>query len=99
MDNDYTIAATIRPEWTPIDTPIQLSDICILASREQEFLCGYIASYEQFEYLYFGSFDHRDKLFAVQIKYNNQYYVRVLDKAPEQEFAFRLYKKARQNEA
>ncbi len=99
MDNDYTIAATIRPEWTPIDKPIQLSDICILASRGQEFLCGYKLPYEQFEYLYFGSFNRKDKLFAIQIKHNNQYYVRVLDKKPEQEFAFRLYKKARQNES
>lgn len=96
---DYEIAATISSEWKKIDKPIQLSDICILASRGQEFLCVYIAPYERFEYLYFGSFDCKNKLFAVQTKQDGQYYIRTLDKEPEQEFAFRLYKKARQNES
>ena len=43
-------------EWT-ITEPIKLDDICVLESTGQEFLCSKIIPYEEFEYLYFGSFD------------------------------------------
>ncbi len=96
---EVNIATTIDPEWKPINTPIELNDVCIVSPLEQEFLCVYIAPYEQFEYLYFSSFDFKDTIFAIQINMNGQNYVKILDKKPEKIFALRLYKKARQNES
>lgn len=95
---EYTLAATISPEWKPINSTIKLNDICILASLEQEFFCVYKVPYEQFEYLYLNSFDFKEAVFAIQTKVDNQNYIRVLDQRPEKIFALRLYKKARQNE-
>ena len=95
---DYEITATIGPEWQPIDKPIQVNDVCAIASLKQEYLCGYKTPYEQFEYLFFGNLYSDDLLFAVQTKVNKQYYVRVLNKKPEKVFALRLFKKVRQNE-
>ncbi len=96
---EYTIAATISPEWKPIDSAIKLNDICILASHEQEFFCSYIVPYKRFKYLYFGSFDFKNFVFAAQLEIDGQNYIRVLDKKPEKIFALRLFKKARQNES
>ena len=96
---EYNPIATIGPEWTPIDKPTQLNDVCTLISSDKEFFCGYTVPYEQFEYLYFIDLDSNQFLFAVQIKHNNQNYIRTLNTKPEKIFALRLYKKARQNES
>ena len=96
---DYTITTTVGPEWTPIDKPIQLNDVCALTSPDKKFFCGYTVPYEQFEYLYFVDLNSDQPLFAVQVKHNNQYYIRTLNTKPEKVFALRLYKKARQNES
>ncbi len=56
-------------------------------------MCFQTIPYEQFEYLYFGSFDLEDNLFAVQIKAKDGLsYVKVLTEEPQQRFAFKLYK-------
>ncbi len=99
MDNDYTITATVSPEWRLINATIKLNNICVVSPLEQEFLCVYKAPYEQFEYLYFSSFDFKDTIFAVQTNMNGQNYVKILDKKPEKIFALRLFKKAKQNES
>ena len=92
MDPEEKEKKILHPEWT-ITEPIELDDICILESTEQEFLCSKIIPYEQFEYLYFGSFDFKDILFAVQYKLDGKNYVKVLSEKPQQVFAFNLYKK------
>ena len=96
---ELNITATIDTEWSVIDTPIKLYDVCLIASLKQEYLCGYIVPYEQFEYLYFGGIDSEDKIFAVQTKMNGRNYIKVLDKKPEKIFALRVFKKAMQNES
>ena len=82
----------LKPDWTPAKT-IKVNDICTYQFLDQDFMCFKIIPYEQFEYLYFGSFDYKDTLFAVQIKMNGINYIKVLTEKPQQEFAFRLYKK------
>ena len=81
----------LYPEWT-ISEPIELDNICVLESTGQEFLCSKIIPYKQFEYLYFGSFDFKDILFAVQYKKNDKYYVKVLTGESEQKYAYNVYK-------
>lgn len=81
----------LHPDWT-VTEPIKLDDICVLESTGQAFLCSKIIPYEQFEYLYFGSFDFNDVLFAVQYKRDEENYVKVLTEEPEQEYAFNVYK-------
>lgn len=78
-------------EWS-ITEPIELDDICVLESTEQEYLCSKIIPYEQFEYLYFGSFDLNNVLFAVQYKQDEKNYARVLTEKSEQAYAFNIYK-------
>ena len=95
---DFKITAILYPEWKPIDKPIHINDVCTIIPSERKFLCSYKIPYEQFEYLFFGSLDSEDILFAIQTGTNDQYYARVLDKKAEKIFALRLYKKARQNE-
>ena len=92
MDSEEEQKKILHSEWT-ITEPIELDDICVLESTGQEFLCSKIIPYEQFEYLYFGSFDFKDILFAIQYKENDKNYVRVLTEEPHQIFAFDLYKK------
>ncbi len=94
---ETNIVGTIDSKWRIVNA-IKVNDICIINPLEQEFLCVYKVSYKQFEYLYFSSFDFKDTIFAVQTNMNDQNYVKILDKKPEKIFAFRLYKKARQNE-
>lgn len=91
MDEKEEHKKVLRTEWS-ITEPIELDDICVLESTEQAFLCSKIIPYEQFEYLYFGSFDFNDVLFAVQYKRNGETYVKVLTEEPEQEYAFNVYK-------
>ena len=81
----------LHSEWT-IAEPVKLDDIIILESTGQEYLCSKIIPYEQFEYLYFGSFDFKDILFAVQYKKNDKHYVKVLTGEPEQKYAYNVYK-------
>lgn len=82
----------LHSEWT-IAESVKLDDIFILESTGQEYLCSKIIPYEQFEYLYFGSFDFKDILFAAQYKLDGKNYVKVLSEKPQQVFAFDLYKK------
>lgn len=82
---------TLYSEWT-ITEPIELDDICVLESTGQEFLCSKIIPYGEFEYLYFGSFDFNDILFAIQYKQDGKNYMRVLTDKPEQIYAFDVYK-------
>ena len=96
---ELNITATIDTEWSVIDTPIKLYDVCLIASLKQEYLCGYIVPYEQFEYLYLGSIDDEGKLFAVQTKKDGKTYAKVLTKESDKTFALRIFKKARQNES
>lgn len=91
MDEKNKNKKILYPEWT-IAEPIELDDICVLESTGQEFLCSKIIPYGQFEYLYFGSFDFKDILFAVQYKQDEKTYVRVLTDKPEQVYAFNVYK-------
>lgn len=91
MDSEEKQKKVLYSEWA-ITEPIKLDDICILKSTGQEFLCSKIIPYEQFEYLYFGSFDFKDILFAVQYKMDDQNYTKVLAKKSQQKFAFNLYK-------
>ncbi len=91
MDSEEKQKKVLYSEWA-ITEPIKLDDICILKSTGQEFLCSKIIPYEQFEYLYFGSFDFSDILFAVQYKIDDQNYTKVLTGKQQQEFAFNLYK-------
>jgi hypothetical protein len=91
MDKEEENKKVLCSEWT-ITEPIRIDDICILESTEQEFLCSKIIPYEQFEFLYFGSFDFKDILFAVQYKNNDKYYVKVLTGEPEQKYAYNVYK-------
>lgn len=91
MDKKEENRIVLYPEWK-ISEPIELDDICVLESTGQAFLCSKIIPYEQFEYLYFGSFDFNDVLFAVQYKRNGETYVKVLTEEPEQEYAFNVYK-------
>lgn len=85
----------LHSEWT-ITEPVKLDDIFILESTGQEYLCSKIIPYEQFEYLYFGSFDFKDILFAAQYKLDGNNYVKVLSEKPQQVFAFDLYKKEKE---
>ena len=91
MDSEEKEKKILHSEWM-ITEPIELDDICILESTGQEFLCSKIIPHEQFEYLYFGSFDFKDTLFVVQYKINDANYARVLAEKSYQEFAFNLYK-------
>ena len=94
MDEKKENKKVLHSEWTITD-PIELDDICVLESTGQEFLCSKIIPYEQFEYLYFGSFDFKDILFAVQYKIDNKNYVKVLIEKPEQKYAYNVYKEQR----
>ena len=94
MDEKEENKKVLYLEWT-ITEPIKLDDICVLESTGQEFLCSKIIPYEQFDYLYLGSFDFKEILFAVQYKNNAENYVRVLTKKPEQKYAFAIYKEHR----
>ena len=96
---DYNTIAAIGSEWKTTERSIQIDDVCIVIPLKQEYLCSYKVSYKQFDYLYFGSFDYKKHLFAIQVKQNGQNYVRILDKKSEKIFALRLYKKARQYES
>ena len=91
MDEKEENKKVLYPEWS-ITEPIELDDICVLESTEQEYLCSKIIPYEQFEYLYFGSFDLNNVLFAVQYKQNEKNYARVLTEKSEQAHAFNIYK-------
>ena len=93
MEPEEKQRKVLYSEWT-ITKPIKLDDICVLESTEQEFLCSKIIPYKQFEYLYFGSLDYKDTLFAVQYVSNNNNYVKTLSEKSQQEFAYTLYKKA-----
>lgn len=90
MDNKTGIS--LKLDWTPTEI-IKVNDICVYEPWEQDFMCFKIIPYEQFEYLYFGSFDYKDTLFAVQTELDGVNYVKVLTKKSQQEFAFHLYKK------
>lgn len=94
---DFKKAATISSEWTPINEPIQVYDVCAVVSSKKEFICSYKIPHEQFEYLYFGSLDSNHILFAIQTEVNGQYYIRILNKKPEKVIALRLFKKVRRN--
>lgn len=91
MEPEEKTKKVLHLEWT-ITEPIELDDICILEPTGQEFLCSKIISYEKFKYLYFGSFDFNDVLFAVQYKMDDQNYAKVLVEKSQQKFAFNLYK-------
>ena len=95
MESEEKQRKKLYSEWT-ITEPIELDDICVLESTGQEFLCSKIIPYEQFEYLYFGSFDFKDILFAAQYKLDGNNYVKVLSEKPQQVFAFDLYKKEKE---
>ncbi|MCR5700426.1 MAG: hypothetical protein K6G49_03320 [Candidatus Saccharibacteria bacterium] len=82
---------TLYSEWT-ITEPIELDDICVLESTGQEYLCSKIIYYKQFSYLYFGSFDFKDILFAVQYRKDEKNYTKVLTDKSEQAYAFNVYK-------
>ena len=91
MESEERNKKVLYSEWT-ITEPIKLDDNCILESTGQEFLCSKIIPYEQFEYLYLGSFDFKDIIFAAQYKRDGKNYVKVLTKESEQRYAFNLYK-------
>lgn len=91
MDSEEEQKKVLHSEWM-VTEPIELDDICVLESTGQEFLCSKIIPYEQFEYLYFGSFDFGDVLFAVQCRVDGKNYVKVLTEKPQQEYAFNIYK-------
>ncbi len=91
MDEKEKNKKILYPEWT-ITEPIELDDICVLESTGQEFLCSKIIPYGQFDYLYFGSFDFNEILFAIQYKQDGKIYTRVLTDKPEQMYAFNVYK-------
>ena len=93
MESEEKQRIVLHSEWA-ITKPIQLDDICVIKSTEQEFLCSKIIPYKQFEYLYFGSLDCQNMLFAVQYVSNNNNYVKTLSEKSQQEFAYTLYKKA-----
>lgn len=91
MDKKEEHKQVLHTEWS-ITEPIKLDEICVLESTGQEYLCSKIISYGQFEYLYFGSFDFEDILFAVQYKQGEKNYAKVLTRKPEQVYAFNIYK-------
>ena len=97
MDEKKEHKKILHTEWS-ITEPIKLDDVCVLESTGQEFLCSKIIPYEQFEYLYFGSFDFKEILFAVQCRVENVNYAMVLSKKVQQEFAFKLYNEGVKNE-
>ena len=84
----------LKSDWIAVD-PIEVHDICVLESRMQEFMCFDVIQYEQFQYLYFGSFDYTNTMYAVQIEIDGINYAKVLTEEPQQRFAFSLYKKER----
>ena len=87
----------LHSEWT-ITEPVKLDDIFILESTGQEYLCSKIIPYEQFEYLYFGSFDFNEILFAVQYKLDDKNYVKVLTEESQKKSVFNIYKSWAENE-
>lgn len=91
MDKKKENRKALYPEWT-ITEPIELDDICFLASTGQEFLCSKIIPYGEFEYLYFGSFDFNEILFVVQHRLNDKNYVKVLTDESQKRNAFNIYK-------
>lgn len=91
MDEKEENKKVLYPEWT-ISEPIELDDICVLESTGQEYLCSKIIPYGKYEYLYFGSFDFEDILFAVQHKTDENAFVKILTKESEQRYAFSVYK-------
>ena len=91
MDEKEENKKVLYLEWT-ITESIKLGDICVLESTGQEFLCSKIIPYEQFEYLYFGSFDFKVILFAVQYKQGEKNYAKALTEKSEQAYAFNVYK-------
>lgn len=56
------------------------------------FFCSHIIPYNNFEYLYFSSFDFESVMFCVQVNQDGVNYLKVLDGGPEQDFAFKLFK-------
>lgn len=92
MDNKGNVI--LKSDWIAVE-PIEVHDICVLESRMQEFMCFDIIQYEQFQYLYFGSFDYENTMYAVQTELNGINYAKVLVEASQQQFAFNLYKKER----
>ena len=97
MDEKEEHKKVLHTEWS-VTEPIKMDDICVFESTGQEFLCSKIIPYEQFEYLYFGSFDFKEILFAVQCRVENVNYAMVLSKKVQQEFAFKLYNEGVKNE-
>ena len=94
MDEKEEHKKVLRTEWS-ITEPIELDDICVLESTGQEFLCSKIIPYEQFEYLYFGSFDFKEILFAIQYRAGEETFVKILTEEPEQRYALNVYKEQR----
>lgn len=92
MDNKSSVI--LKSDWIAVE-PIDVHDICILESRMQEFMCFDVIQYEHFQYLYFGSFDYKNTMYAVQIEVDGINYAKVLAEEPQQRFAFNLYKKER----
>ena len=91
MDEKKECKKALHTEWS-ITEPIKTDDICVLESTGQEFLCSKIIPFEQFEYLYFGSFDFKEILFAVQCRLDGKNYLKVLSEKSQQEFAYNLYR-------
>ena len=91
MDEEEKHKKLLYPEWK-IAEPIEIDDICVLESTGQEFLCSKVIPYDKFEYLYLGSFDFEEVLFAVQYRADEKTFVKVLTKESEQRYAFNVYK-------
>ena len=91
MDEDKR-NVVLKSDWTVVE-PIRIYDICVLESEMQEFMCFNVIQYEEFKYLYFGSFDYENTMYAVQIEMNGENYAKVLTEKSQQRFAFELYKK------
>ena len=91
MDYDEN-NVVLKSDWTLVE-PIKIHDICILESRMQEFMCFDIIRYGQYQYLYFGSFDFENTMYAVQVEVDGKNYAKVLSEKPQQQFAFNLYKR------
>ena len=91
MKNDTPDRALLKKEWS-LTVPVKVNDVCVYEPWGQDFMCFEIIPYNEFEYLYFGSFNYEDTLFAIQVKKGDKNYLKVLTEKPQQEFAFRLYK-------
>lgn len=81
----------LNENWSILEESIKFNDVCRF--NGQEFICSKIIPYKSEEYIYCGNLNNNKKLFALQTVVDGRFYVRVLKRRNELEFALNLFKK------